>query len=45
MTNNVKRLQADVVIAGGGPGGCVMAKDLSEKGKKVILIDYWKYER
>ncbi len=39
MTNNVKRLQADVVIAGGGPGGCVMAKDLSEKGKKVVLIE------
>jgi choline dehydrogenase-like flavoprotein len=35
----VKRLEADVVIAGGGPGGCVLAQDLSRKGKKVILIE------
>jgi len=39
MANNIKRLQADLVIAGGGPGGCVLAKDLSKKGKKVILIE------
>ncbi len=39
MADNIKRLQADLVIAGGGPGGCVMAKDLSKKGKKVILIE------
>jgi choline dehydrogenase-like flavoprotein len=39
MSNNVKRLQADVVIVGGGPGGCIMARDLSKKGKKVVLIE------
>lgn len=36
----VKRLEGfDVVIAGGGPCGCVLAKDLSKAGKKVILIE------
>ncbi len=39
MGNEVKRLEADVVIAGGGPGGCVLAKDLSVKGKKAILVE------
>jgi len=32
-------MQADVVIAGGGPGGCVLAKDLTRQGKKVILVE------
>lgn len=39
MAKKVKRLEADVVIAGGGPGGCVIAKELSKKGKKVILVE------
>lgn len=39
MSKGAKELQADVVIAGGGPGGCVLAKDLTKKGKKVILIE------
>ncbi len=35
-----KKLEGfDVVIVGGGPSGCVMAKDLSRAGKKVILIE------
>lgn len=29
----------DVVIVGGGPSGCVLAKDLSKAGKKVLLIE------
>lgn len=29
----------DVVIAGGGPCGCVLAKDMSKAGKRVILIE------
>ena len=32
-------VQADVVIVGAGSGGATLAKELSEKGKKVILID------
>ncbi len=36
----IKRMEGfDVVIVGGGPCGCVMAKDLSKAGKKVILIE------
>jgi len=29
----------DVVIAGAGPTGCVLAKELVKKGKKVILLE------
>jgi len=32
-------LQADFVIIGAGSGGATLAKELSEKGKNVILID------
>ncbi len=36
----VKRLEGfDVIIAGAGPCGCVLAKDLAKAGKKVILIE------
>ena len=34
-----RRLEADVVIAGSGPGGCAVAKELSAKGKKVIMVE------
>lgn len=38
--NNVQKMDGyDVVIVGGGPCGCVLAKDLSKAGKKVILIE------
>ena len=30
----------DVVIAGAGPCGCLLAKDLSKAGKKVLLIEH-----
>ncbi len=39
MSEKVNRLEADVVIAGGGPGGCTIAKELSKKGKKVVLLE------
>ncbi|BBO82052.1 hypothetical protein DSCO28_26180 [Desulfosarcina ovata subsp. sediminis] len=29
----------DVVIAGSGPGGCVLAKDLACKGKRVAVLE------
>ena len=38
-------LKADVVIAGSGPGGATVARDLSRKGKKVILCEAGKYHR
>lgn len=32
-------LEADVAIAGGGPAGIVLALELAEKGRKVLLIE------
>ncbi len=39
MNKQLTRMEAEVVIAGAGPGGCTLAKDLSAKGKKVILLE------
>ncbi len=39
MGRKVKKLEADVVIAGTGPGGCAIAKHLAEKGKRVIMLE------
>lgn len=39
MRDKSIRIDADVVIAGAGPGGCTLAKELSKKGKKVVLIE------
>jgi choline dehydrogenase-like flavoprotein len=40
-----RTLEADVVIAGAGPGGCTVARELSKKGKKVILIEKGVYSK
>lgn len=45
MAKKLERLEADVVIAGGGPGGCSIAKELSKKGKKVILLERGGYDK
>jgi choline dehydrogenase-like flavoprotein len=34
-----KKLDADIVLAGGGPGGCEIARHFAKKGKKVILVE------
>jgi len=39
MSGRMERLDADIVIVGGGPGGCTVAKELSKKGKRVIILE------
>lgn len=39
---NVKKLQADAVVVGTGPGGATVARDLTLKGKKVIILEQGK---
>ena len=36
---NPKKMKADVVVIGTGPGGATVARDLTLKGKKVIMIE------
>jgi choline dehydrogenase-like flavoprotein len=38
MAHTVK-LDTDVVIVGGGPAGCTLARELSKREKKVILVE------
>ncbi len=38
-------LQADIVIAGSGPGGATVAREMSRKGKKVILCEAGTYHK
>jgi choline dehydrogenase-like flavoprotein len=43
MSKSVQGLQADVVVVGSGPGGATAARELSRKGKRVILCEAGKY--
>ncbi len=45
MAKKPKKLEADVVIAGAGPGGCAIARELSAKGKRVILVEKGVYSK
>jgi len=45
MGRKLKKMDVDVVIAGAGPGGCTIARELSKKGKKVVLIDKGVYSK
>lgn len=39
----VNKLTADVVVIGSGPGGATVARDLTLKGKKVIIVEWGKH--
>ena len=41
----VATLEADVVIAGSGPGGATVARELSRKGKKIIVCEAGRYHK
>ncbi|MCU0575186.1 MAG: FAD-dependent oxidoreductase, partial [Syntrophobacteraceae bacterium] len=45
MSQPILTIQADVVIAGSGPGGATTAMELAKKGKKVILCEAGKYHK
>ena len=45
MPGKYKVLDTDIVIAGAGPGGCTLARELAMKGKKVVLIEQGTYSK
>ncbi|MBW2142533.1 MAG: FAD-dependent oxidoreductase [Deltaproteobacteria bacterium] len=45
MTRPKQTMQADIVIAGSGPGGATTARELSRRGKKVIICEAGKYHK
>jgi len=45
MAKTIQTLQTDVVIAGSGPGGATVARELSRKGKKVVICEAGKYHK
>jgi len=45
MARSIQSLQTDVVIVGSGPGGSTMARELTRKGKKVVLCEAGGYHK
>jgi choline dehydrogenase-like flavoprotein len=45
MSNPRKIMQADVVVVGSGPGGATVARELSRRGKKVIICEAGAYHK
>lgn len=45
MSSATQTLRADAVIAGSGPGGATIARELARKGKKVILCEAGRHNR
>jgi choline dehydrogenase-like flavoprotein len=45
MSNSRKIMQADVIVVGSGPGGATVARELSLKGKQVIICEAGAYHR
>lgn len=43
MPEKTKGLETEVVIAGSGPGGATVARELSKRGKKVIVCEAGRY--
>ena len=40
MEKNIQNTHFDAIIAGSGPGGATVAKELSKRGKKVLILEW-----
>ncbi len=45
MSQPIQTIETDVVIAGSGPGGATVARDLTRKGKKVVICEAGRYHK
>ena len=45
MSTPVNTIETEVVIVGSGPGGASTARELSRRGKKVVICESGKYHR
>ena len=45
MAGGIKRLKAETVIVGSGPGGAAVARELALRGKDVLIIERGAYHR
>ena len=45
MSNPKKIMQTDVVVVGSGPGGATVARELSRRGKQVIICEAGAYHK
>jgi choline dehydrogenase-like flavoprotein len=45
MANGVERLRAQTVIIGTGPGGATVARELTRKGRDVLMIETGAYHK
>ncbi|MBN1321106.1 MAG: NAD(P)-binding protein, partial [Thermoleophilia bacterium] len=45
MAGGIKRLKAETVIVGSGPGGAAVARELALRGKDVLILERGAYHR
>jgi choline dehydrogenase-like flavoprotein len=45
MVTAMKTLEADCAIFGSGPGGATVAREVSRRGKKVVICEAGGYHR
>lgn len=45
MAGGIKRLEAETVVVGSGPGGAAVARELALRGKDVLILEQGAYHR